>query len=202
MYCYDHRYIVDGTYGVGAERGTVTDGLTVDGQIYDKGIFAHGPSRVVFDIQGAYQAVSGCAGIATMADCGIAGAGGPRHENGDVTFSIEADGVEIWNQYGAAGQHSCFALSTDGVQRLVFIAATAGSHSCDAAAWTDLKVCTSEAKGGARVSGCDSMSVASAVGNIHSVCCRDAGCSGSTLIDVLEHAQMCSYHFSKAAKKR
>lgn len=168
---------MDGTYGVGAERGTITDGLTVDGQVYDKGIFAHGPSRVVFDIAGAYEAVSGCAGIATMADCGIAGAGGPHHENGDVTFSIEADGVEVWNRYGAAGQHSCFALSTIGVQRLVFIAATAGSHSCDAAAWTDLKVCTSVTKGGARVSGCDSSSVADAVATIHSICCSDGGCS-------------------------
>jgi hypothetical protein len=168
---------VDGTYGVGRERGTITDGLTVDRVLYDKGIFAHGPSRVLFDIAGAYQAVSGCAGIATMADCGVAGAGGPRHENGDVTFSIEADGVEVWNQYGAAGQHSCFALPTTGVRQLTFIAATAGSHSCDAAAWTDLKVCTSETKDGAGVHACDQSSVMGAVGDIHEVCCRDDRCA-------------------------
>lgn len=53
-----------------AERGPGQSGILLDGVQYKKGIFAHAPSNVVFSLDGAYQTVSGCAGIATLEDCG------------------------------------------------------------------------------------------------------------------------------------
>ena len=166
------RYTIDSVPAGGdASNNNVHDGIDLDGLHYDKGIFAHAPSRVVFNLNGAYQSFSGCAGISTMADCGVAGAGGPRHENGDVDFSIVADGATVWSWYGDAGDHGCFELSARGVQQLEFVGATAGSHSCDAATWTDLKACTSTQKGEASVHGCDAASVATAITHVHAVCC-------------------------------
>lgn len=174
------EYRVDGTYAAGTEGDGLTNGIHLGRLVYDKGIFAHAPSRVEFDLDGAYQAVSGCAGIAVMADCGVAGAGGSRHENGDVTFSILADGVSVWSQYSDAGDRVCFEVSAADVQQLVLVAATAGSHSCDAAAWTDLKACTSSSNDGAAVHTCGANALASSVGVIHSVCCSTADCASNT----------------------
>ena len=156
-----------------AQGGVATvQGLQVGGLHYDKGFFAHAPSQVTFNLDGAYQSISGCAGIATMApNCGTA--------SGDATFSVQADGTEIWTHHGAAGEHACFELAVDGVSDLVFVA-TDGSQSCAASAWTDIKACTSTDHGGAAVHACDMASQVAVMNTIQTVCCQSVDCSSGT----------------------
>ena len=170
------RYHVDHTP---AEHGPGHDGILLAGVQYAKGIFAHAPSRVKFTIGGAYQSMSGCAGIGTLQDCGTAMAAGHERDDkhGDATFSVMADGVQIFSQYGAGGDHACFELPTAGVQELVFVAATAGSHSCDTAAWADLKVCTSPEAGGAAVHDCSAKAMVGTVAAVHETCCTGTSCA-------------------------
>jgi hypothetical protein len=161
-----------------AERGDGTSGILLDGVQYRKGIFAHAPSNVVFSLDGAYQTISGCAGIATLEDCGTPLRPGEHREDlhGDATFSILADDDQIWSQYGAGGDHACFELTVEGVRELTFVAATAGSHSCDTASWADLKACTSPEAGGAAVHGCGRRDMSDSVASVHDVCCDGVSC--------------------------
>jgi NPCBM/NEW2 domain len=87
------------------------------GRIYATGLYAHSPSRYVFDLGGRWQRLSGQAGLHTA-----------HQANGSVVFVIKTDGTEMFRSGVIRGaSKASYQLDVTGVKRLELIVAKAGT---------------------------------------------------------------------------
>ena len=103
--------------------------LSVGGQLYARGLYAHAPSSYVYELGGKWKELTGFAGIADG-------------NGGTVVFVVLGDGKELWRSKkiseGAALQ---LKLDVAGIQELSFRVEDAGDgNGSDWGIWTDLKV--------------------------------------------------------------
>jgi phosphatidylserine/phosphatidylglycerophosphate/cardiolipin synthase-like enzyme len=98
---------------------------------YDKGIFAHAESKVIFPLAGAYSTLTGCVGQDDGdGDCG----------NGSEVTVLGDDNV-LWHQVLGNGPAQCMPpLDVTGVQALTLIADPIGDNFCDEVAWVNARV--------------------------------------------------------------
>lgn len=103
--------------------------LTVNGQLFARGLYAHAPSTYTYDLGGKWTQLSGFAGNAD----------GHR---GGVVFSIIGDGKELWRSKKATEPKPLnFQLDVTNIQELTFQVDDAGDGTgADWGVWTDLKV--------------------------------------------------------------
>jgi NPCBM/NEW2 domain len=103
--------------------------LTVNGQLFARGLYAHAPSTYTYELGGKWKELSGFAGNAD----------GHR---GGVVFSIIGDGKELWRSKKASEPKPMnFQLNVTNVQELTFQVDDAGDGpGADWGVWTDLKV--------------------------------------------------------------
>jgi hypothetical protein len=108
----------------------ISDGkpIRVRGTAVRDGLFAHAPSRLVYDIKDkGYTAIRGTAGLEDIHD-------------GSVKFKILGDGKELWQseeiiiQKGRA-KAARFAISIEGVSELVLVVDDLGYYGWDHSVW-------------------------------------------------------------------
>ena len=87
------------------------------GKLYATGLYAHSPSRYVFDLGGKWKMLRGEAGLHTA-----------HQPHGSVVFVIKADGREVFRSAVIHGTTKAnYAVDATGVKRLELIVDKAGA---------------------------------------------------------------------------
>ena len=107
-------------------------GVYVNGQekTYEKGVGAHAPARLVVDIDGAgFTNFTALVGVCT-----------DQPRAGDVIFTIEVDGQEVFRQQQVGGQDATpVDIDVTGAKTIAFLVDMNGSDGNDHAVWADAK---------------------------------------------------------------
>jgi NPCBM/NEW2 domain len=103
--------------------------LTVNGQLFARGLYAHAPSTYTYELGGKWKRLTGFAGNADG-------------HGGAVVFSIFGDGKELWrSKKPAESTPMSFVLNVTRVRELTFQVDDAGDGgAADWGVWADLKV--------------------------------------------------------------
>jgi hypothetical protein len=98
------------------------------GRLYATGLYAHAPSRYVFNLGGKWGRLSGEAGLHTL-----------QQPFGAVIFSIRADGQEVFRSAAVRGADQVkYQINLAGVQKLELIVdPAADNNSNDWGLWLD-----------------------------------------------------------------
>lgn len=120
-------------------RGNISKQLALDGRpvevqgsAVEDGLFAHAPSRLVFDLKGkGYKALRGSVAIADRHVDGY---------NGSVMFRILGDGKEIWKSETIGPDKGSkptakYEVNIDGVSELELVVDDLGYYGYDASVW-------------------------------------------------------------------
>lgn len=110
-------------------NGEVAAPFLDSGHIYATGLFAHSPSRYVFDVGGKWKRLRGEAGLDSTHQDSAAG----------VVFVIRADGNEVYRSTPIRGvRKASYDVSLAGVRKLVLVVEKATpSNTCNWALWLD-----------------------------------------------------------------
>lgn len=106
--------------------------LEIQGSAVDDGLFAHAPSRLVFDLKGKdFKALRGSVALADRHVDGY---------NGSVKFRILGDGKEIWESETIGPekgnyQTANYEVSIDGVSELELVVDDLGYYGYDTGVW-------------------------------------------------------------------
>ena len=102
--------------------------IKVRGTAVRDGLFAHAPSRIVYDIKDkGYTAIRGSAGLEDIHD-------------GSVKFKILGDGKELWQSENVViekgrAETARFTINIKGVSELVFVVDDLGYYGWDHSVW-------------------------------------------------------------------
>jgi len=120
-------------------RGNISEQLDMDGRPLEiqgspveDGLFAHAPSRLVFNLKGKdYKAIRGSVALADRHVDGY---------NGSVKFRIVGDGKEIWESETIGPEKGSyptakFALNIDGISELELVVDDLGYYGYDTGVW-------------------------------------------------------------------
>jgi hypothetical protein len=120
-------------------RGNISEQLDMDGSPLaiqglpvEDGLYAHAPSRLVFNLKGKdYKAIRGSVALADRHVDGY---------NGSVKFRIVGDGKEIWESATIGpekGSHPTakYALNIDGISELELVVDDLGYYGYDTGVW-------------------------------------------------------------------
>ncbi len=100
-------------------NGEVESPLLDSGKIYATGLFAHAPSRYVYNLGGKWKSLRGAAGLHTA-----------FQPYGSVVFSIKTDGTEVFRSPGIHGPAQAgYEVDVTGVKTLELIVDKAGSRN-------------------------------------------------------------------------
>ncbi len=95
----------------------ITSPLLDSGKPYATGLYAHAPSKYVFDLDGKWKELSGTAGLHTL-----------QQPYGSVVFIIKADGKEVFRSATVRGaKHADYKLNVAGVRKLELLVDNAGN---------------------------------------------------------------------------
>lgn len=117
---------------------TYTNGsIEINGEIFQKGIVAHAPSSLIFDIGGVWQSFHACIGISKYSKdpaCGISA--------GEAQFRVLGDGVVLrdWDMKGSPESTTCFDIDISSVKMLILDADPNWSLHCDFSTWAEAYV--------------------------------------------------------------
>jgi hypothetical protein len=105
--------------------------LTLGGQTFDKGLYAHSPSRFSFPADGQWKQFSSAVGVRDGA-----------HQQGSAIFAILGDGKELYRSpILRAGQREDVKVDITGVKQLELVAGGGEGHNHNSwAIWGDPKV--------------------------------------------------------------
>jgi hypothetical protein len=93
--------------------------LLDSGKLYPTGLYAHAPSRYVFDLGGKWSELSGEAGLHTL-----------QQPYGSVIFIIKADGREVFRSTRIEGaKHASYKINVTGVKQLELIVVPAADNN-------------------------------------------------------------------------
>ncbi|HEV2391883.1 MAG TPA: NPCBM/NEW2 domain-containing protein [Verrucomicrobiae bacterium] len=103
--------------------------LLDSGKVYATGLFAHSPSRYVYNLAGKWKSLRGEAGLHTAF----------QGEAWGVVFVIKTDGKEVFRSPAIRGsQHPRYDIDLTGVRKLQLLVENSGaSNGCNWALWLD-----------------------------------------------------------------
>jgi len=103
--------------------------LLDSGKVYATGLFAHSPSRYVYDLGGKWRSLRGEAGLHTAFQGDAWG----------VVFVIKADGKEVFRSPAIRGsEHPRYDINLTGVRKLQLLVENSGARNgCNWALWLD-----------------------------------------------------------------
>ncbi|MFO1512409.1 MAG: NPCBM/NEW2 domain-containing protein [Verrucomicrobiota bacterium] len=106
----------------------ITSPLLDSGKLYATGLYAHAPSRYVFDLGGKWKELSGAAGLHTL-----------QQPQGSVVFIIKADDREVFRSATIRGENlATYKINLAGVRKLELLVDPAGDgNSNDWGLWLD-----------------------------------------------------------------
>ena len=106
----------------------ISSPLLDSGRIYATGLYAHAPSKYVFNLDGKWNELSGTAGLHTA-----------RRADGSVIFIIKADDREVFRSDRIeAVKKASYKVNLAGVKTLqLIVEPAADNNSCDWALWLD-----------------------------------------------------------------
>ncbi len=109
----------------------ITSPLLDSGKLYATGLYAHAPSRHVFDLGGKWNELSGEAGLHSL-----------QQPYGSVHFIIKADGQEVFRSAVIRGaKKAAYKLNVSGVGKLELLVDPAGNgNGNDWGLWLDPKL--------------------------------------------------------------
>jgi len=103
--------------------------LSINGQVFARGLYAHAPSSYTYDLGGKWRTLSGFAGIADG-------------HSGTVIFVVLGDGKELWRS-NKTNEESLldFRVGINGIKEITFRVEDSGDgNASDWGIWTDVKV--------------------------------------------------------------
>lgn len=106
----------------------ITSPFLDSGELHATGLYAHAPSRYVFNLGGKWKELSGEAGLHTL-----------QQPYGSVIFIIRGDGREIFRSATIRGaKKAAYKVKVEGVQKLELLADPAGNgNGNDWGLWLD-----------------------------------------------------------------
>lgn len=106
----------------------ITSPLLDSGELYATGLYAHGASRYVFDLDGKWKELSGKAGLHTL-----------QQSYGSVIFILKADGREVFRSAVIRGaKQAAYKINLDGVSKLeLLVDPAADGKGNDWGLWLD-----------------------------------------------------------------
>ena len=88
-------------------------------RLYATGLYAHAPSKYIFDLGGKWKELSGQAGLHTL-----------QQPYGSVIFVIKADGREVYRSAVIKGaMHASYKIDVTGVRKLELIVEPAADNN-------------------------------------------------------------------------
>jgi len=112
--------------------------MKVDGLPFEDGLFAHAPSRVVYNLKGkGYEGFRGSVGLLSPKSVGFRDT-----KEGSVRFRILGDGRELWQSDTIArekggDQTAEFLLNINGVSELVLVVDEIENSDWDSSIWIE-----------------------------------------------------------------
>jgi hypothetical protein len=106
----------------------ITSPFLDSGKLYATGLYAHAPSRYVFELAGKWKELSGAAGLHTL-----------QQAHGSVIFSVKADGKEVFRSGIIRGAKTAsYKINVAAVHKLELIVdATTDGKGNDWGLWLD-----------------------------------------------------------------